>query len=622
MGVTAIWISPPVDNENLNIGGGSTIGAPYHGYQGRDFKRIEEHFGDAANSWTAFDNLVAAAHGQGIKVIVDFAPNHSNNNNNGELGALYDNGSLIGNFTADTNGYYHHNPNINDFNDRYQLQYYTLFNLSDFNQENSTIDAYLKNAALVFQQHKVDGFRIDAIKHATWGWLYSFVNSIYTNADTFTFGEWIADTTSDPLYHDMYKFANRSGFSALDFPLYHAIDDVFAWDNGFGEIDGVLTQEAVNFQQVNDLVTFIDNHDRQRFLSINNNQNRLHEALAFLLTCRGVPVIYYGTEQYLHNDTNGGNDPYNRPMMTSFDNTTTAYKLIAKLAALRKANAAIPNGTIKQRWITNDVYIYERTFAGSTVLAAINKNETSATPVGGLFSALPPGTYSDYLGGLLGGFSVTVKNGGGNNPVTDFSLPAHTVAVWQFQPGKPATPVLASVGPDVAQPGVQVTLAGSFTGTNTVKFGTMAATVVSSNPRQIVATVPTLANGNYSVSVWDSGSHVSNTMPFTVLGAKLVPVTFTVNNATPTTFGDYIFLTGSTVELGNWSTTWDGAVGPMLAPNYPNWFLNVSVPAGQTIEFKFIKIAGNGAVIWENGANHKYTVPASGTGFVNVDWQY
>jgi hypothetical protein len=59
----------------------------------------------------------------------------------------------------------------------------------------------------------------------------------------------------------------------------------------------------------------------------------------------------------------------------------------------------------------------------------------------------------------------------------------------------------------------------------------------------------------------------------------------------------------------------------MLAPNYPNWFLNVSVPAGQESEFKFIKIAGNGAVTWENGPNHKYTVPASGTGFVNVTWQ-
>jgi len=621
MGVTAIWISPPVDNENLNIGG-SPVGAPYHGYQGRDFKRIEEHFGDSSNSWTAFDSLVTAAHGQGIKVIVDFAPNHSNNNNNGEFGAFYDDGTLLGNYTNDTSGYYHHNPNISDWNDRYQVQYYTLSNLADFNQENSTVDAYLKSAVRVFQQHKVDGFRVDAIKHATWGWLYSFANSIYTNADTFTFGEWIADTTSDPLYHDLYKFANRSGFSVLDFPLYRAIDDVFAWDNGFGEIDTVLSQEALNFQQANDLVTFLDNHDRQRFLSIKNNQNRLHEALAFLLTCRGVPVIYYGTEQYLHNDTNNGNDPYNRPMMNRFDTTTPAYRLIQRLAALRKANAAIADGTMRQRWIANDVYIYERTFAGSVVLVAINKSETSATPIGGLFTALPPGTHRDYLGGLLGGFSITAKDGGGNNPVADFNLPAHTVAVWQFQPAAPVTPVLASVGPDVAQPGVQVTLAGSFSGTNTVKFGTAAATVVSSNSKQVVVKVPSLANGNYSVSVWDSKSHVSNTVPFAILGAKLIPVTFTVNNAMPTSVGDNIFLTGSTVELGTWSTTWDGAVGPMLAPNYPNWFLNVSVPAGQTIEFKFIKIAGNGAVTWENGANHKYTVPASGTGSVNVDWQY
>jgi len=627
MGITAIWISPPVDNENVNIGGAS-IGAPYHGYQGRDFKRIEEHFGDASNSFTAFDNLVTAAHANGIKVIVDFAPNHSNNNNNGEFGAFYDNGTLVGNYTNDAKLYFHHNPNISDYNDRYQVQYFTLSNLADFNQENADVDAYLKSAAQVFQQHHVDGFRVDAIKHATWGWLYSFINSIYSTADTFTFGEWIADTTSDPLYHDLYKFANHSGFSALDFSLYHAIDDVFAWGNSFSEIDGVLAQEASNFQQVNDLVTFIDNHDRQRFLSINNSQNRLHEALAFVLTCRGVPAIYYGTEQYLHNDTiqnndpnNKGNDPYNRPMMVSFDTTTTAYKLIGKLAALRKSNAAIPYGTMGQRWINNDVYIYERSFAGSVVLVAINKNESQATPIGGLFTSLPAGTYNDYLGGLLGGSPITVTDGGGNNPVSNFTLPAHTVAIWTFSPDTPTTPVLASAGPDVAQPGVQVTLAGSFAGNNTVKFGTTPATVVSSSANQIVVTVPTVGNGNYDVRVTDSRGHISNREPFTVLAAKLIPVTFTVNNAIPTTFGDYIFLTGDTVELGNWNTTWDGAVGPMLTPNYPNWFLNVSVPAGKTIQFKFIKIAGNGAVTWENGPNHSYTVPTSGTGFVNVNWQ-
>src|SRR5207249_2438309 len=119
-----------------------------------------------------------------------------------------------------------------------------------------------------------------------------------------------------------------------------------------------------------------------------------------------------------------------------------------------------------------------------------------------------------------------------------------------------------------------------------------------------------------------SGGTAANTIQFTVLAAKQIPVTFTVNNATPTSVGDYIFLTGNSVELGNWSTMWDGAVGPMLAPNYPNWFLNASAPAGTTIQFKFIKIAADGSVTWEAGANHTYTVPTSGTGFVTVNWQY
>jgi Starch binding domain len=60
----------------------------------------------------------------------------------------------------------------------------------------------------------------------------------------------------------------------------------------------------------------------------------------------------------------------------------------------------------------------------------------------------------------------------------------------------------------------------------------------------------------------------------------------------------------------------------MLDPNYPAWFLNASVPAGTQIQFKFIKIAANGTVTWENGNNHTYTVPSSGVGYVNVNWQY
>jgi glycosidase len=625
LGATAIWISPPVDNLNLNIPdaqGNPT--ATYHGYAARDFKRIEEHFGDANNTFAAFDNLIAAAHANGIKVIVDFAPNHSNDNSHGEFGSLFDNGTFVAAFNNDPNGVFHHNPNISDFNDRYQLQYDTLFGLSDLNQENATVDGYLKAALQQLQQHGVDAFRIDAVKHVTWGWEYSMVNSAFTFGPSFFFGEWFLGGTGDPLYHDAFKFANNSGMSLLDFPLNTAIRDVFASNNNFSELDGTLNTENTNFTWQNDLVTFIDSHDVPRFLSVNNNTNRLNEATAFLLTTRGIPVIYYGDEQFLHNDTNGGGDPFNRNQMTSFNTSTTPYKLIGQLSTLRQNNSAIAYGGSQQRWINNDVYIFERKFFNDVVLVAINKNDNSSFNITGLNTALPPSSYSDYLSGLLGGSGISVNSGtGGNNPVTAFTLPAHTVAVWQSTTSATA-PQVGSIGPTVGQSGVKVTIAGKGFGgaTGSVLFAGTAASIVSWSDTQVTFKVPGVAPGAYSVQLKNSSGTLANTIQFKVLTANLVPVTFTVNNAIQTNVGDFIFLTGNTVELGNWGTTFDTAIGPMLDPNFPNWFLNVSVPAGQSIQFKFIKIAANGAVTWENGNNHTFTVPTSGTGFVNVNWQF
>ncbi len=73
-------------------------------------------------------------------------------------GALYNNGTLMASASNDPNGYFHHNPDISNYGDRYQVQYYTLEDLTDLNQENATIDAYLKSAAQQLQSHGVDGF--------------------------------------------------------------------------------------------------------------------------------------------------------------------------------------------------------------------------------------------------------------------------------------------------------------------------------------------------------------------------------------------------------------------------------------------------------------------------------
>lgn len=208
LGITAIWISPPVDNDNLNTYG--TTSAPmagYHGYWARDFQRVEEHFGDVNNTWTAFDNMVTSAHANGIKVIADVAANHTNPEDAGEYGSLYNNGTFVAAYNNDPNGIFHHNGNISNYQDRYQVQYLTLENLADLNQENPTVDSYLKTAFTQLQAHHVDGFRLDAVKHVTWGWEYSMANTVFSNAPSFFFGEWAMTNTSDGLYHDAYKFA-------------------------------------------------------------------------------------------------------------------------------------------------------------------------------------------------------------------------------------------------------------------------------------------------------------------------------------------------------------------------------------------------------------------------------
>jgi glycosidase len=608
MGISAIWVTSPLDNRNLQTLNGSF--APYHGYEMRDTQKPDEHFTDSARNWTAFDNFVTAAHNAGIKVIVDFAPNHSNVRNSGDNGSLSSNGVFQADYSTNPGGFFHTGANLagGQFDSAYETQYLTLFDLTDLNQENVGVDALLKGAVTNLQNHQVDGFRIDATKHVNWGWQYSLANTIYSNRTSFIFGEWVADDSANPLYRDMLKFSNRSGIAELNFPLFTKASSVFAQGGSFIDLDSVVSQQQTDFAYQNDLVNFIDNHDRQRFLTVDtssDDRKHLHEALAFILTARGIPCIYYGSEQYLE----GGNDPDNRRKMPGFSETTTAFSLIKQLSVLRNANEALAYGSTTERWINSNVYIYERKFYDSVVVVAINK-ASSGQSISGLVTSLPSST-SPATGGYAS---------------SSFSLPANSVSVWQRDPSV-SLAQLGNVTPTAAQPGVKVVISGQGFGaaTGNVRFGATAAAITSWSDQQVVATVPNVGQGTQAITVTRSGSATaSNAFNFTAYQAKLVPVTFTVLNAIPTNPGDAIYLTGNTVELGNWASTPSTAVGAMLttAGTYPNWWLTVSVPAGKTLQYKFIRIQANGSVTWENGANHSFSAPASGVGSVSAGWQY
>lgn len=625
MGITAVWISPGVFNVNVPVPIGGSNHSGYHGFWGMDFFVPEPHFG----TWTDFDELIAAAHSNGIKVVLDFAPNHSSPTLESDSsyavdGKLLNNGTEVTRYHNDTSGYFHHNGDISNWDDLYEVQYKSMVGLADVKQESSPGHTYMRDAIATWLNRGVDGIRMDAVKLMPLGWQKTYNDHIFANKSVYVFGEWF-DTSSSPLWTDVKKFANTSGMALLNFDLNAAIRSAFM-GGSMADLDTAVQRTDTAFTYQNQQVNFVDNHDITRFLSSHNNTARLDQAQVFVLTARGVPTIYYGDEQYLHNDTNSGNDPYNRPMMSTFDQTTRGYKIVQKLSDLRRTNPAVRFGSIGQRWLNSDVYIYERKFYNDVALVAINKSTTASYNITGLNTSLPAGTYGDVLTGLLDGGSITVTSGtGGNNPVNSFTLGSNDAAVWSYLSSNLSTPQVGNISPTMGRSGNAVAITGRGFGTTTgsVSVGSTSATISYWSNTEVNFTVPSTAPvGKVQTTVTKSGGGTSNAIDFNVLNGPQVPVTFTVNSAPSTAWGENVFLTGSVFELGSWSTDKNVAVGRLLAPNYPNWFGMASLPASRSVEYKFIIPRNSGTVTWEGGLNHTYSTPAAGgVGSVTVTWQ-
>ena len=384
MGVTAIWLTPLFEQvEELFI-----ESAAIHGYWTKDFKRLNPRFiapddepslnktQDTRN--TVFDKLIEELHNRNMKLILDIVCNHSSPDTGGSKGELYDDGVKIADFNDDKDNWYHHYGEVSDWENEWQVQNCELAGLATFNENNIQYRSYIKSAIKQWLDRGVDALRVDTVKHMPiWFW-QEFNSEMYNHKpDVFIFGEWIYSRPDDDR---SVEFANNSGMTILDFGLSMALRQALAMNDeaGFYLVNDILKQDY-RYNGSRELITFIDNHDMHRFLSLNPDIDTLRLAVDFLMTTRGIPCLFYGTEQYLHNDTNaddniyGNNDPYNRPMMEKWDADTAIYWDVRKLSGLRRLNPAVSMGSQWEKYITPDVFCYVRRYNGSRCFVALNR---------------------------------------------------------------------------------------------------------------------------------------------------------------------------------------------------------------------------------------------------------
>ena len=257
----------------------------------------------------------------------------------------------------------------------------------------------------------LDGFRIDTARHVEPGFWQAFLPGVEARAAAagkpgfFMFGEGAGrDVTS------LAAHTREHGFEAvLDFALQEAMIDVIARGAASAALSEVFAGDVLyegGRAAARRLPTFIGNHDDGRFATHvaredpNSDETvrmeRVRLAYALLLTARGVPVLYAGSEQGFVGD--GGDKDAREDMMPSrvasyndndllgtdattadanFDERHPLYRHVSDLAAIRRTEPALRRGEQVERHSEPDggVYVFSRLYEGREVLMALNAGD-------------------------------------------------------------------------------------------------------------------------------------------------------------------------------------------------------------------------------------------------------
>ncbi|KAI5837212.1 glycoside hydrolase superfamily [Morchella snyderi] len=379
LGFDAIWITPIVANTD----GG------YHGYWAKDLYSVNTNYGSAAD----LTSLITAAHNKGIYIMVDIVANH--------MGA----GDVTTFNPFNNAGYYHTSCDITDYNNQANVENCRIAGLPDIKTEDSNVrtifQSWIKNLVSTYQ---IDGLRLDTVKHVEKDFWSGFTSA----AGVFSIGEVY---NGDPAYVGPYQ---NYMSSLVNFPMYYVITDAYARKASFQPLVDQHNSVSNNFARPELLGMFLDNHDVQRFLSINSDWTLLKNALAFTMLSRGIPILYGGTEQaYL-----GGNDPANREDLwrTGYSTTHDLYTFTAKLMATKKAAGGLGANDHVHLYVTANAYAFSRAGGKVVVLTTNNGSGTSGqhcfntnVASGTVFtSALGTATYT---AGSNGNICVNVSNG-------------------------------------------------------------------------------------------------------------------------------------------------------------------------------------------------------------------
>ena len=437
LGMTAVWLTPVFENDQ------TPEYKAYHGYAATDMYKIDRRFG----SNEEFVAFVKACHDKGLKVIMDMIHNHIGDQHWWMKDLpfkdwvhdreVYGNTNYRGTIASD--------PYASKYDNNKLVKGWFVTEMPDLDQRNQQLADYLiQNTLWWIEYSGIDGIRMDTYLYPYQDYMARWAKEVIGAYPQFNIvGESWVETVAHESYWQQDKPGENDGYesylpSVTDFQIHFAVRDAFnqgfGWESGIMKIYYALSQDRLYSDPMKNVI-FLDNHDIGRIYStLGENPKHLKMAYAFLLTTRGIPQVYYGTELAFKAGPGSWGDGAKRAEMpggwagdarsvftkegrTAEENDM--HQFVTKLTNWRKTSDAVKHGKLLHFVPENNVYVYFRYTDRERVMVIMNMNENEST--------ISREKHLEMLRGFT--FGMDVISGKNVDLANDFKVPGKTTMV-------------------------------------------------------------------------------------------------------------------------------------------------------------------------------------------------
>ncbi|WP_129716025.1 glycoside hydrolase family 13 protein [Pedobacter sp. SYP-B3415] len=437
LGVTAVWMTPEIENNMPK--------ASYHGYAATEHYRIDPRYG----SNELYKKYAEICHEKGLKVIKDIVHNHIGTGH--WLFTDLPMKDWLNQWPSYQQTSYREQPlldiHASKSDQKQMLNGWFVPSMPDLNQTNPFVQNYLtQNHIWWIEYAGIDGLRLDTYPYNDPKFMADWAQRLQAEfPDLSIFGETLVTAAANQAFFTGGNTVGRGldthlpGITdaVLKDAIYEALNGKAGWTDGINRLYATLAQDFL-YKNPNQNVIFMDNHDMSRYYSmVNEDFDKFKSGMSLLLTMRGIPQLYYGTEILMKNFSNpdglvrsdfpGGWKGDKTNKFTAAGRTAQeneAFNHIRNLARFRQKSEALQSGKLMQYVPQDGIYVYFRYTgqAAGTVMVIVNSNDSG--------KELDTARFGERMQGLTYGKDIQT---GKEQPVAKIPVPAKTTLVLELR---------------------------------------------------------------------------------------------------------------------------------------------------------------------------------------------